>query len=265
MESIRGKWAIVTGASSGIGKEFASALAQKGANLVLVARRVEPMERLARDLRAAYNVRVKVEGVDLTCQGAAGKLKDRLNGEGIAVETLINNAGLGLISEFADQSLNKITAMLQLNVVGLTELTHVFAKAMKERGRGHILLVASIAAYQPCPVYAAYAATKAYVLSLGEALHAEFAPHNVVVTALSPGVTETEFFDAAGEQPTAAMKRMMMKPRPVVEVGLAGLYRKKSSVVAGTMNRMMTLTSRLLSRHLVSRIGYNLNTKQLKH
>ena len=255
---MQGKWALVTGASSGLGKDFASALAEMGANLVLVARRIEPMDRLAEDLRAKHNVEVKVEGVDLSISGAALKLKDRLDAQGISVAALVNNAGFGVIGEFVDQPLDKITGMLQLNVIGLTELTHVFAKAMKERGSGHILLVSSIAAYQPCPIYAAYAATKAYVLALGEALHTELALHNVVVTVLSPGVTESGFFQAAGQEPNAAQKRMMMKSRPVVDIGLAALFQKKSSVVAGTMNRLMTLGSKVISRQSASKIGYKL-------
>jgi len=255
MDSMHDKWAIVTGASSGIGKDFAAALAEKGANLILVARRVEPMEQLGVELRAKHNIQVRVEGVDLSVSGAAAKLKEKLDADGIFVTALINNAGFGLINEFVNQSTDRITSMLQLNVIGLTEMTHVFARPMKERGGGYILLVASVAAYQPCPIFAAYAATKAYVLSLGEALHTELAPHQVVVTVLAPGVTQSEFFTAAGQKPSPAMLRMMMKSRPVVDIGLQALFKGRSSVVAGKFNRLLTLGSGLIPRQMAARIG----------
>lgn len=258
MQSVRGQWALVTGASGGIGRDFAIALAEQGANLVLVARSLAPMQKLADEIRSKHRVTVVVEALDLSAPGAAVQLKLTLDQQDIAVQILINNAGAGIISEFADQSLEQIGSMLRLNIVSLTELTHVFALAMKQRGGGHIMLLASIAAYFPCPMYAAYAATKAYVLSLGEALHTELKAHNVVVTVLSPGVTDTGFFDAAGEQPTAMQKQAMMQPRPVVDIGLAALFRKRSSVVAGRMNRALTLFSRLLSRQLLSRVSYKL-------
>jgi short-subunit dehydrogenase len=258
MKSVQGKWALVTGASSGIGAEFAQALAERGAKLILVARRTEPMEALAQTLRERHRVEVRVDGFDLALPDAAGQLKARLDAAGIAVDLLVNNAGFGVTGAFLDQPLSKITSMLDLNVVGLTALTHVFAGDMKRRGGGHILLLASVAAYQPSPVYAAYAASKAYVLSFGVALHAELAPHNVVVTVLSPGVTDTGFFDAAGEPPTAMLKKMMMKPRPVVDIGLAALFQGKSSIVAGGMNTVMTWLSRLLSRDALAAIAYRM-------
>ena len=161
--------------------------------------------------------------------------------------------------ETVRQPLDQLTGMLQLNLVALTELTHVFARAMKARGGGgHVLLVGSIGGFQPTPTYAAYGATKAYVLSFGEALHAELAAHGVVVTVLSPGVTESEFFQAAGQEPTPAQKRMMMKARPVAEIGLAALFQRKSGVVAGAFNNLLTLSTRLLSRRFISRAGYRM-------
>ena len=258
MESLQGKWALVTGASSGTGRDFASALAERGANLILVARRIERTQQLAEELRSRHTIQVKVDGVDLSLPGAAEKLKSRLDADDISVEILVNNAAFGIISEFVDQSLDKIDEMLQVNVIALTELTHVFANSMKARGSGHILLVGSIAGYRSCPLYAAYAATKAYLLSLGVALHTELAPHNVVVTVLSPGVMDTGFFEVAGQSPNASMRRMMMKPRPVVDIGLAALFQKKSSVVAGAMNRMMTLGSRVISRQFAARLAYTM-------
>lgn len=255
---VRGRCALVTGASSGLGKEFATVLAEQGAHLVLVARRLEPMQRLAADLQARHGGRVSVQAMDLSLPGAAARLKETLDARGISVDVLVNNAGLGLIGDFIDQPLDQLTGMLQLNMVALTELTHVFAQGMKTRGGGHILLVGSVGGFQPTPTYAAYSATKAYVLSFGEALHAELAAQGVVVTVLSPGVTESEFFLAAGQEPTPAQKRMMMKARPVAEIGLAALFQKKSGVIAGTFNKMLTLSTRLFSRRFMARAGYKM-------
>ena len=253
----RGKWAVVTGASSGLGKEFAVALAEQGAHLVLVARRVEPMQRLAEELRARCGVRVVVEGMDLSLPGGAARLGERLAAACVATDILVSNAAWGLISEFADQPPEKLAAMLQLNVVALTELTHVFAGEMKARGSGYILLVGSVGGFQPVPLQAVYSATKAYVLSLGEALHAELAPHGVVVTVLSPGLTESEFFQTAGPLP-ASMQRGMMKARPVVDLGLRALFAKKSGVIAGTANKLLAFSSRLCSRRFAASTVYRM-------
>jgi len=253
-------WALVTGASSGLGRDFAHALAQQGSNVVLTSRLSKPMERLADELRSHYGVQARVVPLDLSGDGAAAALKLRLDGEGIFVDTLINNAGHGITAEFLDAPIERINAMLRLNVLGLTDLTHVFANDMAKRGGGKVMLVASVAAFQPCPHFAAYAASKAYVLSLGEALHTELKSRNVVVTVLSPGVTETSFFDAAGEAPNAAMKRMMMKSRPVVDIGLAAMAAGKSAVIAGRVNRVMAFLSRLFSRQQLSRITYRMAT-----
>ncbi|WP_213875294.1 SDR family oxidoreductase [Pseudomonas sp. dw_358] len=256
MQSLKGKWALVTGASSGMGREYAHALAERGAHLVLVARRIEPMAVLAREIEARHGVVAKVQSVDLSVAGAAARLKDELMGQGVEVDVLINNAGMGVIGDFLEQTPASLATMLNLNVLGLTELTQVFAASMKARGGGHIQLLASVAAFQPCPMFAAYAASKAYVLSFGEALHTELAPYGVVVSVLSPGVTDTEFFTAAGSAPNAAMKRMMMAPRPVVDVGLAALFQARSSVVAGALNRLMVFSSRFLSRQFLSRVSF---------
>lgn len=256
MQSLKGKWALVTGASSGLGKEFAEALAERGANLVLVARRVEPMRVLAQAIEARHGVQTRVVGADLGAPGAADVLKQTLDEQGVAVDILINNAGMGVVGDFIDQPPQNLRDMLHLNVVGLTELTQVFALPMKARGHGHILLLASIVAFQPYPSYAAYAASKAYVLSLGEALHTELAPHGVVVSVLSPGITDTEFFSAAGTEPNAMMRRLMMAPRPVVDIGLATLFKGDSAVVAGALNRVIAFVSRLFPRQMLSRVTY---------
>ena len=254
-ERLTGKWALVTGASGGLGAAFATALAERGANLVLAARRKDEMERLAHDLKQMHQVEVTVEGADLSVPGSGRTLHESLRARGIAIDLLVNNAGLGMYGDFAGQPIDAVLAMLQLNVASLVELTHLFAGDMVARGRGHVMLVASLTAYQPIPTYAAYAASKAFVLSFGEALHAELAGRGVVLTVLSPGLMDTGFLGVAGQVPTASVKRMMMKPRPVVDIGLNALFKGRSSVIAGSMNNVMAFANRLTTRSLQARVA----------
>jgi short-subunit dehydrogenase len=151
MDSVTGKWALVTGASSGFGREFAMLLAERRANLILVARRTDVLEELAERLRRQHGVRVIVEGVDLSTPGAATLLKDRVVAHGVDVEVLVNNAGYGLYGDFVDQPPSRILNMLELNVVTMTELTRLFGAEMATRGSGHVLLIASLLGFQPVP------------------------------------------------------------------------------------------------------------------
>src|SRR3954447_2940368 len=199
--SFAGKRALITGASSGLGLEFAGILAAQKVNLVLAARRREPMEALAAELRRKYGVDVLVEAIDLASSGAASRLKSSLDARSVAIDILLNNAGYGLHGDLLETPIERTANMIQLNITTLTELTYLFGRDMAKRRSGHILLVASLLAFQAVPSYAAYAATKAYVLALGEALHDELRPHGVVVTSLCPGHTATGFDAAAGEPP----------------------------------------------------------------
>lgn len=242
------RWALVTGASSGLGVEFATALAAKQVNLVLAARREQPMQQLAAQLRQRHGVEVVVETVDLAEPDSAAALQLRLDNREIEPGILVNNAGFGLSSALLDQDPQRLRAMLQLDIVTLTELTQVFGRRMASRGRGHILLVASLAAYQPTPLLAAYGAAKAFVLSFGEALHAELAS-KVGVTVLSPGLMDTGFFEVSGyPQPKAALRRTMLSPAKVAEIGLDAMFSGRPSVIAGRLNRVMAFSSRLTSR-----------------
>src|SRR5438552_5307907 len=168
MNSVAGKWALITGASSGLGLEFADLLAARMVNLVLAARRQEPMEKLASDLRRKYGIDVLVEPIDLASPGAAGRLKSSLDARSVAIDILVNNAGYGLHGDFLETPIDRTVDMIQLNITALTELTYLFGRDMASRRSGHILLIASLLALQAVPSYAAYAATKAYVLALGE-------------------------------------------------------------------------------------------------
>lgn len=258
MENLKGKWALVTGASSGFGVDFATQLAECGANLVLAARRTEPMEALAAELRSQYGVKVIVEGIDLAHNGIGTALKARLDAYGVAVDVLINNAGFGVYGSFVDAPLDKITEMLQLNMLSLTELTHVFANDMAKRGGGQILLVASIGGYQATPGYAAYAATKAYVLLLGEALHSELASRNVNVSVVSPGVAATGFLAASGQKTTPYQRMMMMQPKDVVASGLKAMFERRASVIPGMGNKITIFSNRFAPRSLQRKVAQQL-------
>jgi short-subunit dehydrogenase len=250
MDNVIGKWALITGASSGFGIEFATLLAEQKANLVLAARRTGPMERLAEQLRREYHVNVVVEGINLSVTGAADELKVRLDRRGIAVDVLMNNAGCGLYGSFVDQSLPRMVDMLQLNMIAMTELTHIFAKDMVKRRAGHILLMASLLGYQATPGYAAYSASKAYVLLFGEALHAELKPYGIGVTVLSPGATSTSFGEVAGQKNTPVLRMLMMKPRPVARTGILAMLGHKTSVVAGILNKIVVFVYRFTPRKI---------------
>ena len=245
--TVSGKWALVTGASGGMGQELASLLAERGYNLVLAARSVERLQTVARDLRR-FGVTVHVEPSDLSQEGSAVCLIQAIRDRGIKLDVLINNAGQGLHGDFIDQSERAIDRMLQLNIASLTVLTRAIAADMAARGSGHILLVSSLTAFMPCPTYAAYAATKAYVRHFGEALHAELAPRDVVVTVLSPGLMDTGFLSAAGQEPSKSMKRTMTSPRETADVGLNALFAGRQAVIAGSMNKVAALVSRVVPR-----------------
>jgi len=249
-------WALITGASSGLGVDFAHELAAEGNNLVLVARREDRMRELAAALEARHAIQTKVIAMDLSLPGICAEMKTMLDNEGIAVDVLINNAGFGIFGEFVHQSLEKTLNMVQLNVTSLTELTHVFASDMARRGHGQILLVASVVAYQSSPNYAAYGASKAFVLSLGEALHEELKPYGVTVTVLSPGATATEFFDVSGQKSTPMKQAFMMPSRLVAQIGLAAMLRGRATIVSGWKNSLIAWSTRLMPRIVQRKIAH---------
>lgn len=258
MTATNKSWVLVTGASSGFGEEFARQYAEQGHSLVLVARRLDRLQILAEALRQQYRVDVMVEQVDLADIDAVIELHQRLRQRGIAIDILINNAGHGLQGSFVDGKLDAALAMLQLDVVSLTAITHVFAQDMRTRRRGKILLVASLLAYQGVENFAVYAAAKVYVLRLGEALHRELKRDGVTVTTLCPGMSNTGFAKAAQQKITPALQLMMMQPAPVVRVGIRALQTGRISVVAGWANKAAVMfiwaTPRWLHQAIFSRV-----------
>jgi uncharacterized protein len=244
------KVALITGASAGLGVEFARQLSKRGHQLVLVARRKERLEQLARELGNARAV-----AIDLSKANAAAKLMADLDAAGEQVEILVNNAGFGLIGRFAELDSKRLRQMIDLNVGALTDLCRAIAPGMIRRSSGAILNVASTAAFQPGPKMAVYFATKAYVLSFTEALHEELKPHGIQVSCLCPGPTRTEFGEVAGFGGSGAFDRLAMGAAEVVESGLNGLERNKAVVITGMVNKIGALSTRFAPRSTVRKIA----------
>ena len=241
---------LITGASAGLGVEFARQLAGRGQRLVLAARRKDRLEALAAELGNA-----RALAIDLSAADAATRLIADLDAAGEQVETLINNAGFGLIGRFAKADPKRLREMIDLNVGTLTDLCRAVAPAMVDRGSGAILNVASTAAFQPGPNMAVYFATKAYVLSFTEALHEELKPHGVRVSALCPGPTRTEFGEVAGFGGNGMFDRVAMQAPEVVEAGLKGLDQNRAVVVPGWTNKIGAASTRFAPRSVVRKIA----------
>jgi len=253
MADFAGRTALVTGASSGIGADIARELAKRGANVILVARRAEKLQMLAAEL-SALGVQATVAPCDVSDEAA----REALAAAHPEVDILVNNAGLGVFGLFADVAWKDIDQMLAVNITALTHLTHLFAKPMAARGYGRIMLVASTAAFQPVPLYAAYAATKAYVLSLGDALSVEYAKMGIKFTTLSPGTTESEFFEVAAQKKSMMVEKTMMSSAAVAKIGVDAMAAGKASVIAGMANAIFALGTRLSPRSLNAKIAYRI-------
>ena len=249
------RWALITGASSGIGAELARAFAARGYALALTARRHERLEGLGEEIRQAHGVPVEPIALDLGDREAPLDLHDMLRERGIAVHTLVNNAGFGLRGYFEGLPHEKQLAMIDLNVTALTSLCRLMLPGMIERRQGGILNVASLAAFQAGPYMAVYYATKAFVLSLSEALHDEAKPHGVTVTALCPGPTESEFSDTAGLKDSRLFEAGVMSSTEVARAGIDGYEAGRAIVIPGTRNRAGALGSKFAPRSVSRRIA----------
>ena len=240
--------ALVTGASAGLGLEFARQLSAKGHRLVLVARRKERLDELAAKLGNARAVEM-----DLSQSGAAALLMADIARHGETVDLLMNNAGFGLAGRFAELDGLRQREMIDLNCGALTELAHAVLPAMIARKAGSILNVASTAAFQPGPGMAVYFATKAFVLSFSEALHDEMKPRGVNVCCLCPGPTRTEFRSVSGFNPKGPAGKVSADAASVVRAGLEGLDHNRAVVVPGLSNKLIAQLHRLLPRAVMRR------------
>jgi short-subunit dehydrogenase len=252
----QGKIALVTGASSGIGAEFARQLAARGSGLVLVARSRAALEALASELAVRHGVRAEVVVADLAEEGAAGRVADEVAARGLRVDVLVNNAGFGTHGLFHTLPASRERDEIAVNVQALVDLTHAFLPAMLERRSGAVVNVASTAAFQPDPYMAVYGATKAFVLSFSHALHAETRRAGVRVVALCPGATETAFFDVVGS-PHARVGRPA-RPKDVVAAGLRAVERNRAQVIPGLANALLALGPRFTTRAFSARVAIRL-------
>ncbi|HEX2620424.1 MAG TPA: SDR family oxidoreductase [Phototrophicaceae bacterium] len=253
---LKGKWALVTGASSGLGVDFAKQLAAIGCHLILVARREDRLRAVADQITTQYGVQVEIVILDLSLPEAPQTLYDQLKTAGRRVDVLINNAGYGLYGEFTQLDWQREQNMLQLDIMTVTHLTKLFVRDMVVRNFGYVLQVASIGAYQPSPLYATYSAAKSFVLNFSEAVNYELRKTAVKLTVISPGVTKTEFLAVSGQQPTFYQRMAMMQSPDVVRIGLNAMLRGKPSVIPGTINAVTIFLNRLLPRRLIAALAY---------
>ncbi len=246
----QGKWALVTGASAGIGEAFAAELAEAGVNLVLTARRQDRLDSLADRLRAQYGVGVKVIVADLNLPDAPQQIFDATEGSGLAVDVLVNNAGFGEYGEFLLSRVAMQVDMVQVNCAAVVHLTRLFLPAMVERRRGGVLIVASTASFQPVPYLATYAATKAFDRVFAEALAEEVKRYGVRVSALCPGPTQSEFGQVAGVD--FGDKRPLQSAAAVARLGLQALAQGKHSLIPYLAGRMQVFSQRFVPRRVVT-------------
>jgi short-subunit dehydrogenase len=247
---------LITGVSTGIGAEFARQFAARGHDLVVVARSADKLDALAARLRAAHGVDVTVMAMDLSLPGAAGELWQRTNQLGLDISVLVNNAGVGSHGDVADADPQRLEAAIELNCRTVVGTIARYLPQMRARGEGTIINVASIAAFQPLPKMAVYGATKAFVLSFTEALWAEERKHGVRVLAVCPGLTDTPFFELAGDAAASAASgsaalALTRTPQQVVDATMRALAGRKPSFVDGAAN---ALVARVLTRVLPRRL-----------
>ena len=254
-----GSTALVTGASKGLGAAFAEALAERGMNLVLVARSTGELNALSTRLYAKYKVQRTVLSIDLTDPSSPQTIAEELQRRGIEVDLLVNNAGFGLNGSFLSHDPKQKQAEIEVNVQALVALTHLFGKAMASRGKGGIINVASNASFQPVPYMATYAATKAFVLHFSEGIRHELAERGVQVMATCPGPTATSFFEGTSTQ---LSPKDMDDAESVVRRTLEAFDQKRDVAYPGRMSvRLTSWLPRLLPRALVARIAGNATAK----
>ena len=244
------QWALVTGASAGLGAEFARQLASRGMHLVLVARRGELMSELAQELHTKHGTRCEILVADLSDPAEPKRILDEIALKGISIELLVNNAGFGVVGEVENANIDRLLQLIRLNISALTELTYRLLPGMLERGHGAILNVSSLSGFQPVAYMGTYAASKAFVLHFSEALHCELKDRGITVTAVCPGVTRTNFFDIAGA-PGWLQKHSSLSVEPVVKSALKAIARRRQFVVPGWRNFLLTLLVRIASRRRV--------------
>lgn len=247
IDSYNDRWALITGASSGIGAEFAAQLAGRGMHLILAARRKDKMTELATELNTRHGTRCHIVAIDLADPDASRRLFEEIRRLAVDVELLVNNAGIGLIGQIESTSPEDVRRLLNLNLLTLADLTYRVLPGMLERRHGAIINLSSQAAFQPVAFMATYAASTSFTLHFSEALWAEVRGRGVTVMALCPGVTRTDFFDKAGA-PGWLEKHASVTPTKVVRKALRAMEKRRQYVVPGWKNYLLTLLVRLMTR-----------------
>ena len=250
------KTVLITGASSGIGYEFAKIYAKKGYNLVITARRKNNLDRIKQELESFDTlICVDIIVLDLSKQNSAKELYEVVKQRGILIDTLINNAGFGVYGNFIETDIEKEIDMIELNIKSLVVLTKLFLKDMVSRNNGTIINVASTAAFQPGPLMSVYYASKSFVLSFTEAIRNEVRDTNVNISVLCPGPTDTEFEKSASlEESSLFTKLKVMKPEKVAIIGYKGINRNKSVIIPGILNNILITFNKITPRALVINI-----------
>jgi short-subunit dehydrogenase len=253
------KFILITGGGGGIGLAMARLLASREQSLILVGRDAVRLQAAAMELRATHGAEVHVHSVDLSEPGAAQRLFEHTQNHGFHIDTLINNAGFGIVDAHIEIEPAQIYRMLQLNVVAVAELCRCYGELMKQRRAGRILNIASTAAFQPTPYFAAYGASKAFVLNFSEALAKEMEDYSVTVSCLAPGPTDTAFFNGIDPQRIDGghffRKDGRADPRIVAQAGVELMLKGGLTRVVGASNRFMIFGNRLAPRALVAAIS----------
>lgn len=249
--------AVITGASSGIGRELSKLFARDGYSLVLVARNREKLQQLAAELEERYKAEVEIVAADLADAAAPGNICAGLKEKGLRADVLVNNAGFNVYGLFDESAFAAQRELLEVNLIALTRLTHLLLPGMKQRGHGKILNVASTGSFSPGPWCAVYCAGKAYVLSFSEALAQELKGSGVTVTALCPGATATDFARRARMEETLLFRNLVMKAGAAAEAGYRALQAGRTVAIPGLMNNLLVFALRFLPREITARIaGY---------
>jgi short-subunit dehydrogenase len=254
-------YAMITGASGGIGKELADVFAANGFDLVIIARNREALETMKKDIENRHNRKVLLIPKDLTEPDAIDSVKEILDSDHIFPDVLVNNAGFGDKAAFVDSDWDRQENMVRLNILTLMKMTYVFGKEMKQRGHGRILNLASVAAFSGGPFMSVYYASKAFVLSFSQSVNAELGPYGVTVTALCPGPTITGFEKAAGMKHSKMFSLMPQKPRDVAYAGYKACMRGQAVKYHSPVTYGFNILSRILPRSAACRLAENIDGK----
>jgi len=261
MNSFKGKYALITGASGGIGYEFVKLFAEDGSNLIIISRDEERLLNIKRKIENEHKVNVLVLAKDLSKREAPKEICNQLENENIPVDILVNNAGVGYHGSFSDTDLERQLKMIRLNVLSLVHLTGLLLPSMIKKGYGKILNVASIAGFHGIPLHSVYSATKAFVLTFSESIAYELKGTGITVTCLCPGLTNTNFFESADMKNLKLLRFGLMGADKVAKIGFVALKNNRTTVIAGLRNKFIIFLERLSPRKLITRISKTLHEK----